>query len=825
MTETTHTRSRRASLLGLTLQAVVFVGVLFLSRVVQSEAMHVLAWYLGTGVPLWFAAVLMFRQRELTALEALDLEELRREKRAVGAGEGIFDEQGRGPLGFRVAEARLRWMQRWLLPGFGLLHALLLAGLGIGLWLRLPQMKSESWPQPVQVPLAMILLAAVMLLLFLYSRYASGMGRVPEWQLLRACGSYMLGHALAALVVIAALGTFLYTNQRVDTFEHVVAYVLCGLLVVLSVETLFAFILEIYRPRAPETEPRAAFDSRLLGLLSEPGGIASTIAEAMNYQFGFEVSQTWFYQLLQRWFVPLLGAGVLILWLLDGIVVVQPGQHALIARWGELRNVEQPLGPGLHWKWPRPIETADIYDTGRLYQINIGFEQFDAAPAEEEIKENAGAALWTDERHWGQKHFNFLIPVPGSTAGEAPRPALLAELGQTGQAWPVNLVRMDVVVQYRIAPPGGSAASSGARLIDFVTTSVQPHEALRDLAWEEVVRFNAAHDIFALLGDKYGAAGAEIRARLARRVADLGLGLEIVYIGVQNVHPETTVAQEFRKVVGAEQEKLAAIREAQVKEDQILSAAAGDRDRAQSLAQAIAHITPSALARDSAAAVLNSAASAQVAAFQERLAALEPQFTDVTAARWRLEQARYAALQLTQEEELGLGRTRAELAAAAERVAQEEAGLRAAEAALEQVSAPLRGPSAALAEPVREAAFTHAQARAALQFWNRRIEELLPGLQGQAAALLAQAQAGRWTIEMDAAKELARVRGEREGYRAAPRVYRVREYLEILVNGIRGTRKYFLAFEPGDRQVRIRYQAEEQAGVADTDLPTRANVE
>ena len=40
--------------------------------------------------------------------------------------------------------------------------------------------------------------------------------------------------------------------------------------------------------------------------IAEPGRIGSSIADALNYQFGFEVSKTWFYQLLSRACVPLI---------------------------------------------------------------------------------------------------------------------------------------------------------------------------------------------------------------------------------------------------------------------------------------------------------------------------------------------------------------------------------------------------------------------------------------------------------------------------------------------------------------------------------------
>jgi hypothetical protein len=107
--ETSYSRSRSAALLGLALQLVATAAVFGLGYAVGAVAMFQLGWYLLAGVPLWFVTLLVFRQHELAALEKLDLEELRREKRASGGGEAIFDEEGGAGLGFMVAETRLRW--------------------------------------------------------------------------------------------------------------------------------------------------------------------------------------------------------------------------------------------------------------------------------------------------------------------------------------------------------------------------------------------------------------------------------------------------------------------------------------------------------------------------------------------------------------------------------------------------------------------------------------------------------------------------------------------------------------------------------------------
>jgi membrane protease subunit HflK len=756
VTETPFTRARRATLYGLVLQIVATAGIVGLSEAAQSSAMFVLAWFMSAGVPLWFVTLLVFRQRELAALEAMDLEELRREKQAIGVAEGMFDAEGGGGLGFRVAEARLQWMQRWLVPAVSLFHAAFLAGSGLFLWVHLRRELPPLYAG--NLPISMVVLAVIMLVFFLISRYASGMGREAQRQLLRACGSYTLGNTLGALAVLVSLGVYKYAE--VAAVERAVGYALCALMIALAGETLFSFVLDIYRPRMRDTEPRASFDSRLLGLISEPGGIASTIAEAMNYQFGFEVSQTWFYQLLQPW----------------------------------------------------PIDIACKYDTGRLHQINIGFKQFDAEPSQE-LSEQVGVALWTDERHFGQPHYNFLIPVPpGPQAVPETQPVLEEEAARPEQSWPVNVVRMDVAVQYRI---------DDKQLAAYTRSSDKPHQAMLDLAWEESVRFAASWDIFSLLGDKYATAGQTLQQRLQQRVDDLKLGLQIVYVGMQNVHPDKSVATEFRKVVSAEQEKIAAIREALVKENEVLSAVAGDRTRAQELALAVENITPYTIALYTTDQQLSQADPALIALLRKRLDELQPQFAKVVHARWRLDQASTHQRQIELDFELGLGRTEAERSSAAEAVHDEREKLQTLEAELRQACEPIsQEATRTLGADVAEALLRDAEARSSLDFWRTRLERLLPGLQGEAAAILAAAQAQRWTQELRAAELLAR-QAESVAYRAAPRLYKVRKYLDVLVEGIKNSRKYFLAFDPGGRQVRVRFLTQEQAGPSDADIDTR----
>ena len=823
MTETSDTRSRRAALGGLVVQIVAFAALFALGKATNSWATYHLSWFVLGGVPIWFVSLLVFRQRELAALEALDLEELRREKRA-GGGEALFGEEEAGGLGFRVAAARLRWMQRWLVPGFGLATALYLTAAGIWLWrsLTTPQtvegitlpgrsVGGAGWAELTRVPIAMVVQAILMLGMFLLSRYTSGMGRVPGWQLLRACGSYLLGNTLLTMALLVCLGVQQYAGTPV--WEQTLAYVIPVVMLVLAIEMLINFVLDIYRPRAPGVEPRACFDSRLLGLLAEPGGIARSIAEAINYQFGFQVSQTWFYKLLERTFGWLVLAGAISLWLLSTIVIVQPYEHVIIERWGRQLNAARPLPPGVHLKWPWPIEVARSYNTGQLHQLHIGFQNPLAVPDYGQAMKQV--MLWTDERHMGLEHFDFMICPPRradqpAAAAGASQPAA-GEVVEVRDS-PVNLMRMDVVVQYRLCPD---------RLDRFSGTHIDPSSAVRNVSWEETTRFAASVTADDLLGHDLGQIGNILRERIGRRVEPLGL--EIVYVGVTNVHPEKTVAEAYRNVVKAEQEKVAAIREALVTENERLSKVAGEAGVARRLALAVERNRKASELLNDAEALLSAADPAVVAELSARLEQYQELFAAHVDALARLERVRDDQRQIELDFELGLGRTLVERARAHQAVSAAEAAEKAAAESLERALAPLREEAAArLGATLSAVLIQAAEARVARGYWEQRLAQGFSPLrlEGEAAALLAQALAERWTKEMEAAKQVIQMQNEREAYRAAPEIYRARRLIDVLVQGMKEGRKFFLAFDPRGRLVRVRFNVEDTLRLEPVDLRT-----
>jgi len=79
-----------------------------------------------------------------------------------------------------------------------------------------------------------------------------------------------------------------------------------GLLLWPGGEMVVNFVLAFYRPRVAGEPRRVFYESRLLGVFCEPEGIIRSVAQTIDYQFGFRVSETWFYRLLGRIVLPLL---------------------------------------------------------------------------------------------------------------------------------------------------------------------------------------------------------------------------------------------------------------------------------------------------------------------------------------------------------------------------------------------------------------------------------------------------------------------------------------------------------------------------------------
>src|SRR6185369_7469733 len=154
----------------------------------------------------------------------------------------------------------------------------------------------------------------------------------------------------------------LFSFPKVDLY---VAYGLCAVLALTAVETVVGLVLEIYRPRVKGQAARLLYESRLVGLFGQPGSLISTAAQALDYQFGFKVSETWIFTFLKERVLLIILLQLGALFLSTTFVIIDPNEQGLLERFGR-QGGRATLEPGFHFKWPWPIDQVFRYQTRQI---------------------------------------------------------------------------------------------------------------------------------------------------------------------------------------------------------------------------------------------------------------------------------------------------------------------------------------------------------------------------------------------------------------------------------------------------------------------------
>jgi regulator of protease activity HflC (stomatin/prohibitin superfamily) len=542
-------KARTVSIIAFVLSLLFFIFTLIFGVVTGVLAMYLLSWQILAGLLVWLTLIAQFYQRSLAEQEKLDMSQLAKTVQQETLFSGGADRMAL----LAVAQKRLKFFERWILPSAAVLIAVYQIIMGLILFYN-KVLSPMEWTNRNPL-LGAVLMVAVSFICFLFSRYATGMSAEKEWKPLRSGGSYLLTTAILgfALAVSLALSQFKRPQGLV-----LLNYAIPWLMVVLGAEILLNAIFDIYRPRVAGQYSRAAFDSRLLGMFNEPGGILQTVSHTIDYQFGFKVSQTWFYKLLEKAILPLILFAVLVLYLMSSFVVIGPGYAGVIEYFG---TPTRDILPGLHMKYPWPIEKVYIYPTDQIQQISIGYKKGDQ-------DQNKKAFLW------GEKHFemeyNLLVAV--ETGVQRDKGAV-----------PVSIVQANVPIQYRIK-----------NMRNFLYNHRDAAALLEAICYRELTRFAASAKIEmdegsgaalqkSLLGAGRMEASHELHNRIQKAADEAELGVEIVLLGLQGVHPPVQVAKEYEAVVASLQQKQATVLDAQAERNRLLAELAGSIDEVNAL--------------------------------------------------------------------------------------------------------------------------------------------------------------------------------------------------------------------------------------------------
>ena len=483
------------------------------SRYGNSLAGAVSTIFLGLGVLVAGVSWFQMRLEERERLEKLEFYEL--SKSAVEST--LFNAQEAEVF---PAQRSREQFERYFVPAFTVLLFLLQTGFAVmqWRWLQKSAVATDIQPNAPLVPLAFF--AVFFLTLFILGKYASGIARLEGHRLLRPGASYLLLTAYLCVVVAISIAFVWGGFPKADLY---VARALCGVLLLIGIETLINLILEIYRPRVKGKVERPVYESRLVSLLGQPEGLVTTAAQTLDYQFGFKVSETWAYRLAEEWLprVVLLQLGALILSTM--VVFIEPGEQALLERFGRPVAGRTVLGPGAHLKFPWPVDRVYRFATEQIQSFNIG-----VTPDANEMARKT--ILWTVPH---AKEENFLVAnretalTVTNNAGEKPPP-------------PVSLLSVSVPVQFQIT-----------NLTSWAYTNEDPAGLLQHIATREVVRYFVSVDLGEVMSRGRSDAADVLRDRIQAEADRHDLGAKIVFVGLQDIHPPVKVAPDYEKVIAA----------------------------------------------------------------------------------------------------------------------------------------------------------------------------------------------------------------------------------------------------------------------------------
>lgn len=486
------------------------------------------------------AVLLRLRLARRTEDEARD-QALQRREDPTSA---LFNRDEAAP--FSAARTRQQIERRlvpWLAPVLGIL-------LAYGCW-RVYRHLPWDLASPRNLPPSAALFGALAFATFLLSRFELGLSREAGLRLLRGPG------IMTGLACWAALAGGIGALAAHAGFAAAIAWIgwlILAVTAVIGIELVLNSLLALYAHRA-ETET-TTYESRLGALLVDPGIVTRSVTEAMDYQFGFSFSRSWFFLLVRRALLPLLLFQAAILYGMSCVVFLDAHETGIREQFGRPVEGAPTLSSGMHLKRPWPFESIRRVPVGRVHRIEIGFIPHAAG-------ERPPVMTWTVP-HYEQEDI-FLVASRSAATGTVEE--------STGVA--VGMATLNLPVEFRIT----NAFAHAYRFAD-------PVDVMRQLAYRVSTRTLARHDLADLMGPRRRAIATTMQKELQAAADAVGLGVAIEHLGLQGIHPPVQVADSYQSVVGALEDKEAIILEARAYTNQVLPIARAYADASAHEAEA-----------------------------------------------------------------------------------------------------------------------------------------------------------------------------------------------------------------------------------------------
>jgi regulator of protease activity HflC (stomatin/prohibitin superfamily) len=281
----------------------------------------------------------------------------------------------------------------------------------------------------------------------------------------------------------------------------------------LAAEPIFRLSYRFYQPRELRLPPRPVGNSLLLDTLFGQGHDLRAAVLSFEKLSGMKLSEMWMIRFFRETIGVIILGALLLGWLSTCFTAIPAGSRGVKMLLG--RYDQTPLQPGLHVTLPWPLEQIEIVETERVRSFSLGFD-----------KDTGYPELWNETHFEGEKN-------------------LLAGNGET-------LLSINVPILYRVKDP-----------VAYLQASTDPEQALVDLAQQKLLVTMESRDSFSIMLEDRSSIASTLSSGLQKEFDQLNFGVELVFVGLQDVHPPVTVAPAYQNVVSAQEEKETLIDKAQ----------------------------------------------------------------------------------------------------------------------------------------------------------------------------------------------------------------------------------------------------------------------
>lgn len=264
--------------------------------------------------------------------------------------------------------------------------------------------------------------------------------------------------------------------------------------------------------------------------------------------------------ILHRWKRIAAGLAIIVLfiWMSTAFAQINIDEVGIAQRFGA---VKADLEPGLHLRWPWPIETVTRIRPNEIRTVEVGFRSVAESSQPDRLQRPGGGLAWSS-----------------SHSDAAARPLTDESVMITGDG---DLVEILATVRYRIKEP---------RLYLFAISD--PDAVIRSCAESVLRELVASQRFLELLTIRRAGLEKESLARLERRLLEVspgGFGVEVDGFTLHDLHPPTEVVSSYHAVARAIQERDRTVNEAEADALRTRRRADEDADRTVRRAFSEAH--------------------------------------------------------------------------------------------------------------------------------------------------------------------------------------------------------------------------------------------